>query len=138
MIFGRKKAADPTEDPKDDAAQLESGDESQTSETSDKKEDKKAGSKAEKKSKGNDVKRDRNKAMTFFRHASTVAEARNYDYSIQLFMDGFSHDPDNMNMHEQLREVALRRKVSGGKRGKFFDKWKGRGKSKIEKALQAE
>lgn len=142
MIFGRKKAADTDENPKGDTTAVESGDDAQTSETSDDKDGKqvgkKAGSKADKKLKSNDVKRDHHKAMTFFRHASTVSEARNYDYSIQLFLDGLSHDPDNMNMHEQLREVALRRKVSGGKRAKFFDKWKGRGKNKIEKALQSE
>ena len=147
MIFGRKKAANPTEEPKAEAAESPEKDEqvtdaSETDQNSEsdgkKKLGRKAGAKADKTAKGDSVKRDRNKAMTFFRHASTVAEARNYDYSIQLYLDGLSHDPDNMNKHEALREVALRRKVAGGKPAKMFDRWKGRGKDKVEKALHAE
>ncbi|MBL4700811.1 MAG: hypothetical protein JKX85_06090 [Phycisphaeraceae bacterium] len=133
MIFGRKKSENSTDDPKADAASDKNG-----SEGLSKSETKKAGAKADKKAKNEDVLRERSKAITFFRHASTVSEARNYDYSIQLFLDGLSHDPENMNKHEALREVALRRKVSGGKPAKFMDRWKGRGKSKIEKSLQAE
>ena len=125
MIFGRKKSKDSTDDPKADAP-------------TDEKDSDGSSKNVTQKAKNEDVPRDRSKAMTFFRHASTVSEARNYDYSIQLFLDGLSHDPDNMNKHEALREVALRRKVSGGKPAKFMDRWKGRGKSKIEKALQTE
>jgi hypothetical protein len=149
LIFGRKKAANPTEDPKVEAADKQesaktkadakasSADADQGQKLS-KDAKKLAGAKADKKAKGDSIKRDQAKAMTFFRHASTVAEARNYDYSIQLYLDGMSHDPDNMNRHEALREVALRRKVAGGKPAKMFDRWKGRGKDKVEKALQAE
>ncbi len=124
MIFGRKKATT-TEDEAVTNSQKE---------TTDKK-----AKDADKKAKSSPaLKRDRTKAMTFFRHASAVADARNTDYSIQLYLDGLSHDPDNMNQHEALREVALRRKVAGGKPAKFMDRWKGRGKGKIEKMLQAE
>lgn len=147
LIFGRKKAANSTDDPKakaDASAEAQTdttgaaGEADATDEKGKKKLGRKAGSKADKAEKKDAIKRDRNKAMTFFRHASTVAEARNYDYSIQLYLDGLSHDPDNMNKHEAMREVALRRKVAGGKPAKMFDRWKGRGKDKVEKALQAE
>ncbi|MFG0250203.1 MAG: tetratricopeptide repeat protein [Phycisphaeraceae bacterium JB051] len=148
MIFGRKKSANPTEDPKSDDQQTPEKDEQaadtgeQTPAESDGKKKgklgRKAGAKADKSAKKEAIKRDPAKAMTFFRHASTVAEARNYDYSIQLYLDGLSHDPDNMNKHEALREVALRRKVAGGKPAKMFDRWKVRGKDKVEKALQSE
>jgi tetratricopeptide (TPR) repeat protein len=148
LIFGRKKSANPEEDPKSDDKNAPAKDEQTTgvaddsaAESDGKKKGKfgrKAGGKAEKSDKKDAIKRDQAKAMTFFRHASTVAEARNYDYSIQLYLDGLSHDPDNMNKHEALREVALRRKVAGGKPAKMFDRWKGRGKDKVEKALQAE
>lgn len=143
MIFGRKKAENPTDDPKAEGADAPEKDEQategeQSTDGKKKKPSRKAGAKADKAAKGDAIKRDRSKAMTFFRHAGTVAEARNYDYSIQLYLDGLSHDPDNMNKHEALREVALRRKVAGGKPAKMFDRWKGRGKDKVEKALQAE
>ncbi|MEM7680392.1 MAG: hypothetical protein AAF288_00395 [Planctomycetota bacterium] len=55
------------------------------------------------------------KAQAFFRHAETTAEARNYDYAVELYISGLRHQPDNMDRHEQLRDVAMRRKVSGGK-----------------------
>tara|TARA_Y100000589_G_scaffold256485_1_gene245661 strand:- start:572 stop:2284 length:1713 start_codon:yes stop_codon:yes gene_type:complete len=146
LIFGRKKAADPKEDPKaevadspnEDQKATDASDADQDSGGKKKKLGRKAGAKADKAAKGDAIKRDTTKAMTFFRHAATVAEARNYDYSIQLYLDGLSHDPDNMNKHEALREVALRRKVAGGKPAKMFDRWKGRGKDKVEKALQSE
>ncbi len=84
------------------------------------------------------VKRDLRKAATFFRHAATVSEARNYDYAIDLFINGLRHDPDNMNMHESLREVALRRKVAGGKPAGMREKINLGAKDKIDKFLHAE
>lgn len=83
-------------------------------------------------------KRDPRKARRFFEHAQTVADARNYDYAIELYINGFKHDPDNMAKHEALRDVSLRRKVAGGKPAGFTEKLKSGGSTPIEKMLHAE
>ncbi len=87
-------------------------------------------------------KRDPRKAGRFFEHAQTVADAHNYDYAIDLYINGLRHDPGNMEKHEALRDVALRRKVSGGKPAgfaeKLTDKIKVSGRSPIDNMLQAE
>ena len=46
------------------------------------------------------VKRDARKGARFFEHASAVADAGNYDYAIQLYIDGLRHDPDNMSVRK--------------------------------------
>lgn len=94
--------------------------------------------KKDKKEKKPKVIRDPRKARRFFEHAETVAEARQYDYAIQLYISGFRHDPDNMPKHEALREIALRRKVSGGKPAKFRESLGFGAKDKVDKMLHAE
>ena len=81
---------------------------------------------------------DPRKARRFFDHAETVAEAKNYDYAIDLYIDGLKHDPDNMPRHEQLLEVAKRRKVAGGKKASLKDKLKSSGSDPVSKMLDAE
>ncbi|XAL98513.1 hypothetical protein OT109_13100 [Phycisphaeraceae bacterium D3-23] len=54
-------------------------------------------------------------ARTFFDHAETTADTKNYDYSIEMYIGGLRHDPDNLTRHEELHEIAKRRKVNGGK-----------------------
>ncbi|MEX0654239.1 MAG: hypothetical protein WD534_13475 [Phycisphaeraceae bacterium] len=83
-------------------------------------------------------KRDERKARRFFEHAQTVADARNYDYAIDCYINGLKHDPDNMTKHEALRDVSLRRKVSGGKPAGFTEKLKGGGATAVDKMLHAE
>ena len=84
-------------------------------------------------------KRDPRKAHSFFRHAETVAETRNYNYAIDCYINGLRHDPDNMIKHEALREIALRRKVSGEGPAKFKERvLRGRGGDKVDKMLHAE
>jgi hypothetical protein len=98
-----------------------------------------AGDKAAKsKGNGDEFRRDPAKARRFFEHAETVSETRNYDYAIECYLNGLRHDPDNMIRHEALREIALKRKVSGGKAARFGEKGKFKGKSKIDKLLHAE
>lgn len=84
---------------------------------------------------------DPRKARKFFEHAETVADARNYDYAIELYVSGLRIDPDNLPKHEALHEVAKRRKVAGGKPAGFMQtklgKFKGGGTT-IDKMLQAE
>ena len=64
------------------------------------------------KSPGDGFKRDARKARRFFEHAETTADARNYDYAIDCYVNGLRHDPDNMAQHEALYEVAKRRQSS--------------------------
>jgi len=55
------------------------------------------------------------KAKAFFDRARTVAESGQYDYAIAMFIEGLNIDPDSVGAHQALREISLRRKVSGGK-----------------------
>lgn len=81
---------------------------------------------------------DPRKARRFFEHAETVSEAKNYDYALEMYINGLRHDPDNMARHEQLLEVAKRRKVAGGKKAGFTDKLKSIGPDAVAKMLDAE
>lgn len=55
------------------------------------------------------------KAQAFFDKAKTVGETGQYDFSIMLFLEGLAIDPDSVEAHQVLREISLKRKVSGGK-----------------------
>ena len=83
------------------------------------------------------VKRDFRKAEKFFEHARNQSDTRHDDYAIELFINGLRHDPGNVNIHEELREVALKRKVRGGKPAGFKEKMGG-GKNPVDKFLHAE
>jgi len=83
-------------------------------------------------------KRDPRKARRFFEHGETTANARNYDYSINMYVSGLRHDPDNMTQHEALYDVAKRRKVGGGKPAGMGEKMKKLGPSPVDKMLHAE
>ena len=87
---------------------------------------------------GKSFDRDPRKARRFFEHAETVAEAKNYDYAIEMYINGLRHDPDNMSRHEELLDVAKRRKVSGGKKAGLKDKLKSIGSDAVAKMLDAE
>jgi len=98
-----------------------------------------ADDKAKKKKGPPEVVRDSRKAKRFFEHAQARADGRNYDYAIELYINGLRHDPDNMRMHETLREVSLKRKVGGGKPEGLFGGGKvGTGKDPIDKFLAVE
>jgi len=58
---------------------------------------------------------DRKKADVFFAQGKQKAETGNYDYAIEMFLAGLKIDPENVEAHNALREVSLKRKVSGGK-----------------------
>ena len=81
---------------------------------------------------------DLRKAKPWFDRARTVADTRNYDYAIQCYISGLQHAPDSMNEHEALHEVSLKRKVAGGKPAGWRDKCPVKGKSHVEKMLEAE
>ena len=58
---------------------------------------------------------DRKKANAFFEQGRQLVERAQYDYSITLYLNGLEKDPENVDAHQALREVSLKRKVSGGK-----------------------
>ena len=87
---------------------------------------------------GETFKADPRRARRFFDHAETVADARNYDYAIECYVNGLKHDPDNVNKHESLYEVAKRRKVGGGKPAGMGERFKGGGSTPIDRMLHAE
>jgi len=81
---------------------------------------------------------DPRKARAFFKHAETTADAGNFDYSIECYVNGMRHEPDTMSRHEALYEVAKRRKVKGGKPAGMGEKMKSLGPRPIDKMLHAE
>jgi hypothetical protein len=50
----------------------------------------------------------------YFQRARAMAAEGLYEYAIDLFLDGLRDDPGNIEMHQALREVALKRSASGG------------------------
>jgi tetratricopeptide (TPR) repeat protein len=67
---------------------------------------------------------DRKKAQVFFGHGRTVASTGNYDYAIDMFLSGLRLDPDAKDSHQELRDISLRRKASGGKSLGMMDSMK--------------
>ena len=59
---------------------------------------------------------DRKKAQVFFERGDTVAGTGNYEYAIEMYLQGLSVDPENVEAHQRLRDISLKRKASGGKR----------------------
>ena len=59
--------------------------------------------------------RDIVKANRFFEQGRTMSDARNFDYAIDLYISGLKHNPDSIARHEELHDLAKKRKVSGGK-----------------------
>src|SRR5277367_1915063 len=55
------------------------------------------------------------KGKAFFDRAKTVTVTGNYDYAIDMYIEGLNREPFNLEEHKNLREVGFRRKVSGGK-----------------------
>jgi len=80
---------------------------------------------------------DQKKANVFFDRGKAVADTGNYEYSIEMYLQGLSIDPENTDAHQALRDISLKRKVSGGKDLGMFEKMKlkaGMAKGKDEKA----
>ncbi len=79
------------------------------------------------------------KARPWFERARTVADTRNYDYAIECYIAGLQYDPENMDQHDALHEVARRRKVQGGKPAGMIEQFKhSGGKTPVDKMLNAE
>ena len=58
---------------------------------------------------------DQKKAQVFFERGTTVAGTGNFDYAIEMYLQGLNIDPDSVEAHKNLREISLKRKASGGK-----------------------
>src|SRR5687767_14801971 len=58
---------------------------------------------------------DRIAAKKFFDYAHQVAGTGNYDYAIEMFIQGLEKDPEDVTQHQALRDVSMKRKASGGK-----------------------
>jgi len=64
---------------------------------------------------------DRKKAKAFFEQGRKVAASGNYDYAIEMYIQGLGIDTDDLAAHTELREISLKRKASGGKGLGFFE-----------------
>ena len=67
---------------------------------------------------------DQRKAKAFFDRGRTVADSGQYEYAIEMYIQGLAIDPENMDGHQALREISLKRKASGGKDMGMFEKGK--------------
>ena len=57
------------------------------------------------------------KGKAFFDRAKSVAATGNFDYAIDMFIEGLFREPFNIEEHKALRDVAMRRKIAGAKSG---------------------
>lgn len=84
---------------------------------------------------------DRKKADVFFTRGAAVAGTGNYEYAIEMYLQGLAIDPDSKEAHQALREISLKRKASGGKDFGMFEKMKlksAKTKDDLEAMLKAE
>ncbi len=80
------------------------------------------------------------KGKAFFDRADQVAETGNWDFAVELYIEGLRREPENLQRgHKPLRNVALNRKAQGGKGPGMMDKLKYRqGKDPLENLMNAE
>ncbi|MFK7788955.1 MAG: hypothetical protein AB8C95_05590 [Phycisphaeraceae bacterium] len=83
---------------------------------------------------GEGFKRSLRKANTFFDYGDTAADSKNFDYAVECYTGGLRHNPDMLERHEKLHDIAKRRNVNGGKPMKA----KSIGPSLVDKMLRAE
>lgn len=69
----------------------------------------------------------RGKGKKFFDRADEVAETGNWDFAIELYVEGIAREPDELERgHMPLRNVSLNRKAGGGKGPGLGEKFKRR------------
>jgi hypothetical protein len=83
---------------------------------------------------------DLTKAVPFFRRAEEVAATDNFDYAIDMYIEGLKRAPDAIEQgHKPLRYNALVRQGKGGKKPSVFEKIKhASGKDALKNMLNAE
>ena len=68
------------------------------------------------------------KGKAFFERAEQVAETGNWDFAIEMYLEGIQREPDSVERgHKPLRDVAMKRKAQGGKGPSMMDQLKRRG-----------
>jgi len=79
-------------------------------------------------------------AQAFFEKARKAAEGKNYDYAIEMYLDGLRRAPDALEEgHLPLCELGLQRRGRGGKKPSMVERVKRlRGKNPLEQMLNAE
>ncbi len=66
-----------------------------------------------------------NQAEQFFAKAGEIAKTRNYDYAIELYIEGLRRYPDALEKgHIPLHELGLSRRSNGGKKPSMMEKVK--------------
>ncbi len=79
------------------------------------------------------------KGKAFFDQADQVAETANWDYAIEMCVEGLKREPGNLERgHRKLREIAMKRKIQGGKAPGMIEQLKRRsGKDPAENLANA-
>jgi tetratricopeptide (TPR) repeat protein len=80
------------------------------------------------------------KAQVFFDRAQQATARSNFDYAIQMYLEGLRYDPDALEQgHLRLHELAMLRQSKGGKKPSMVERMKRlRGKNPLEQMLNAE
>ena len=80
------------------------------------------------------------KAVAFFQRAEQVADTDNFDYAIDLYMEGLRLSPDALEAgHAPLRKLSLIRQGKGGKKPSIMDRMTHKGgKTSLDEMLNAE
>jgi tetratricopeptide (TPR) repeat protein len=79
-------------------------------------------------------------ARSFFAQARAAADRKQYDFAIDMYLDGLIRAPDALEEgHLPLCELGLQRRGKGGKKPSMMDRVKRmRGKTALEQMLNAE
>jgi tetratricopeptide (TPR) repeat protein len=77
---------------------------------------------------------DRKKAAAFFERGAAVAGTGNYDYAIEMYLNGLAIDPEAVEAHQSLRDISMKRKAGGGKPLGMFERMKVKTTTKDDKA----
>jgi tetratricopeptide (TPR) repeat protein len=80
-------------------------------------------------------KEDQEKAAQFFTRGNTVAGTGNFEYAIEMYLQGLAIDPEATDAHQTLRDISLKRKASGGKPIGMFQAMKLKGGKEEKDAL---
>ncbi len=80
------------------------------------------------------------KGRAFFDRADQVAETGNWDFAIEMYVEGIKREPDDIERgHKPLRKVSMNRLAQGGKKAGMMEVLKRRpGKDPVENLANAE
>ena len=80
------------------------------------------------------------KAWSFFEKARKIAQTSNFDYAIEMYLEGLTCSPEAVqDGHIKLHELAMLRQEKGGNKPSMMEKVKRlRGKTPLERMINAE